>query len=109
MKWQSIQMANFKCEVNPLHRTFIAKINDKPYMEGHHVIPISMQTDYSSNIDVHANIMCLCPTCHRLLHYGRDDNRVDLLNYIYDQRHNRLEHCGIEVTKKDFVESIIAR
>lgn len=108
MKWQSIQMANFKCEVSPNHKTFIAKINNQPYMEGHHVIPISMQSDYENNLDVHANIMCLCPICHRLLHYGKDDERVKLLNHIYDERHRRLEYCGIEVGKKDFVESIIA-
>ena len=35
--------ANFKCELNPAHQTFINKKTGNPYMEAHHLIPMSKQ------------------------------------------------------------------
>ena len=39
------------------------------------LIPMKKQQTFSTSLDVYANVVCLCPVCHRLLHYGLDDNK----------------------------------
>jgi len=65
----AIIQANFKCEVDKTHTTFLTK-SGKPYVEGHHLIPVSAQGDFKVSIDVPSNIVSLCPNCHRQLHFG---------------------------------------
>ena len=67
---QSIESAKYECEINSKHKTFTAKSTGMPYMEGHHMLPMKYQDRFKSSLDVYANIICLCPICHRLLHYG---------------------------------------
>lgn len=104
LKWQVIQLAHYKCEIDNEHKTFIAKSNNMPYMEGHHIIPMRRQTDYENSLDIYANIMCLCPVCHRMLHYGKDEQKADVLEHIYKERHKRMEKCGISINKNHFID-----
>lgn len=73
-------------------------------MESHHAIPINQQKHFNCSLDVYANIVCLSPICHRLLHYGINN---DKLNQIYDERTDRLVHSGIKLSKSEFVEIAI--
>ncbi len=100
---QVIEMAEHKCELNAGHETFIARTDKKPYMEGHHVIPMRHQQDFINSLDVYANVLCLCPTCHRLLHHGFDSDRKRVLDYIYGVRQHRLDASGINVSRNDFL------
>ncbi|MEG0664633.1 MAG: hypothetical protein RR483_06005, partial [Clostridia bacterium] len=50
----------YKCEINPEHETF--HNGRHPYMEGHHLIPMSQQDFYTFSLDVPPNIISLCPT-----------------------------------------------
>lgn len=104
IKNQIIIAANYKCEINPKHTTFISKVTEQQYMEGHHIIPIKHQNCFSNSLDIYANVICLCPICHRLLHFGKDNQRKDLLSNIYSVRQNRLYKGGIEITKSDLIE-----
>jgi 5-methylcytosine-specific restriction protein A len=70
IKIQTIESARYQCEINLEHYTFIARSTGHPYMEGHHVLPMKYQDKFDKSLDVYANIVCLCPICHRLLHYG---------------------------------------
>lgn len=90
IKVQTLEAAEYKCEINPKHNTFIAKNTGKRYMEGHHVLPMYRQDKFDKCIDVYANLICLCPICHRLLHYGLDSEKKVLLNQIYESRIDRL-------------------
>lgn len=107
IKVQSIESAGYKCEVNPEHHTFTAKSSGYPYMEGHHALPMQLQGKFDTSLDVYANIVCLCPICHRLLHYGVDSEKIDVVNRIYYDRADRLASSGIKISKTDFERLVI--
>ena len=105
---QAIEGAPHYCEHNSEHHTFIARSTEKPYMEGHHLIPLKFQLEFDLSIDVYANVVCLCPTCHRLMHLGRDCERTYMAEAFYESRSDRLAKSGIDLSKKDFLELVIA-
>lgn len=102
LKGQVIESAGYQCEIDLNHLTFTAKSTKHPYMEGHHVLPLKYQDKFSSSLDVYANIVCLCPICHRLLHYGVASEKQYALNKIYADRSQRLATSGIRISKSDF-------
>lgn len=104
IKKQSIEMANYTCEIDSKHETFITESTRKQYMEGHHAIPMKNQGDFSVSLDIYANIVCLCPICHKLLHYGLKDDRKSVLNRIYAERAERLKQSGIILSRDEFLE-----
>lgn len=106
IKMQSIESAGYRCEINQKHETFTAKNTGKPYMEGHHALPMKLQDKFINSLDVYANVICLCPTCHRLLHYGVESEKKNVIDKIYYDRADRLAVCGIKIGKKEF-ESLI--
>lgn len=57
--------AQYKCE--QCGEVGFAKDNGTPYVEVHHLIPLSEGGD-----DTIENAAALCATCHRRLHFGRD-------------------------------------
>ena len=101
---QALGFAGYHCELNSDHQTFINRYTSRPYMEGHHLIPLKLQLDFEYSLDVYANIVCLCPLCHCKLHYGLDDEREQLLGKVYDARINRLDKSGIFVYRDKFME-----
>ena len=107
IKKQSIEMANYTCEVDSVHDTFIAESTQQRYMEGHHAIPMKNQGSFSVSLDVYANIVCLCPVCHRLLHYGLRSDKESVLNRIYAERADRLKQSGIILSKEEFLDRAI--
>ncbi len=104
---QAIDGAHHMCEHNHEHLTFTAKSTGKAYMEGHHLIPLKYQNRFNCGIDVYANIVCLCPVCHRLLHFGADKEKIYAAEKLYDERKDRLVHSGIDISKKDFLELVV--
>lgn len=101
---QVLEGANYYCEHNNDHQTFISKSTNKPYMEGHHLIPLKHQEAFDNSIDVYANIVCLCPVCHRLLHHGLINERTYVAEELFDQRSSRLIASGIDLSKKEFLK-----
>lgn len=95
---------SWKCEIDSGHRTFVAASTGKPYIEGHHIIPLSRQPDFSSSLDCYANIIILCPVCHRLLHYGRLEEKDSLLHSLYEERSERYRNSGLDLSWGDFRE-----
>ena len=61
-----INRANGKCELCNQLAAFI-DINDNPYFEVHHIIQLSQ-----GGSDTIANTVCVCPNCHKELHYGKE-------------------------------------
>lgn len=104
LRRQALAFAHYTCELYPDHVTFLAQSTYRPYMEGHHIIPMSMQASFDHSLDVYANIICLCPICHRKIHLGIKEDRKDMLKEIYDQRGGRFEKSGLMVTENEFVE-----
>lgn len=87
--------ANYQCEYNNNHISFIRKIDDLPYMEAHHLIPMSQQNNFNVSIDVEENIVSLCSNCHNEIHYGKDAEK--LIITLYNQRKELLKRKGIEL------------
>ena len=102
IKIQSIESAGYLCEIDTRHKTFTAKTTGYQYMEGHHILPMKMQDKFTKSLDVYANIICVCPICHRLLHYGIDKDKEILLEKIYFDRAERLAISGLPIAKEDF-------
>ena len=100
---QVLQSDKYLCEVDPKHKTFIACRNDQPYLEGHHLIPLARQKEFKVSLDVYANIIGLCPNCHRQLHFGKQDEIRDILKPIYTARADRFHNSGIILSKGEFL------
>lgn len=102
IKMQTIESAGYQCEIDSGHMTFTAKSTGHPYMEGHHAVPMKFQSKFSRSLDVYANVICLCPICHRLLHYGIEVEKRNVIDKIYYDRADRLAASGIQISKDDF-------
>jgi 5-methylcytosine-specific restriction enzyme A len=79
----ALSNANFKCELDTSHPTFISSAKGLPYVEAHHLVPMGQQAQYPFSLDVTANIVALCPFCHKLLHHAKPkDKRTHLLKLL---------------------------
>ena len=95
----ALSRGNYLCEYNDEHRTFIARSNGKQYMEAHHIIPFN-QAEYiynkhKVNIDCVENIVSLCPICHRAVHLGEFDTKLNILKKLYDMRIDAIHSIGL--------------
>lgn len=104
--YQVFKATDFHCEINSEHDSFISEKYHKMYVEGHHIIPISMQSEFDKSIDVYANLMALCPICHRQLHYGLPSDKKRILTNIYEQRADRYKDSGFSFGEKEFLEIV---
>lgn len=98
----ALARANFCCEFNPEHETFIRKNSDKNYTEAHHLVPLEYQENFQYSLDVEANIVSLCSNCHNKIHYGKDTK--ELIQKLYETRKNELEKCGIKISLEELLE-----
>lgn len=96
--------ADFSCEFEPSHHDFISATTNRNYVEGHHLIPIQFQREFSVSIDVEANIVSLCVTCHKKLHHGRFEDKMKILKKLYEDRNERLKKCGVDIKLQQLYE-----
>lgn len=87
--------AQYLCEINKSHKTFISQRTNLPYSESHHFIPMKFQDDFLFPLDCTENIISLCPTCHRGFHHGITTHKKELIEKIYDTR-RAINNFGIE-------------
>lgn len=97
----ALKIAKYQCELGSGHRTFL-KMNGKPYMESHHLIPMSAAVEFENSLDVEQNIVCLCSTCHNEIHYGKE--RDALIGRLFRKRCEMLEKMGIEIELEELVK-----
>lgn len=79
------------------------KTIQESYNGGHHALPMSLQDQFSVSLDVYSNIICLCPLCHRKIHYGMENEKKIMLDSIYAKRSSRLAKSGIRMSQDEFV------
>lgn len=96
--------AKYLCEIDPHHNTFISAATGKSYVEGHHLVPMSVQAKFENSLDVVENIISLCPTCHRSIHLAEAATRVKLLMDIYGKRQQKLVGKGINISLGDLLK-----
>ena len=94
--------ANYKCEFDPEHPTFIRRGSNKPYTEPHHLIPMAFSDEFDVSLDREQNIVSLCSNCHNEIHYGRDA-RV-LIEKLYEDRKELLRSAGIVISLKELLK-----
>ncbi len=104
LRIQTLVSADYKCEIDTQHDTFIAEKTRKPYMESHHAIPLSRQPHFENSLDVYANLVCLCPICHRKIHYGIQTEREAMIKHLYHNRAERLANSGIRLSQLEFIQ-----
>ena len=69
----------------------------------HHIIPINAQEDFPNvNIDIPENVVCLCPSCHREIHNGRDSK--EMMIKLFDSRKDILIAKGISLNIEKMCE-----
>lgn len=95
---KSLELADFLCEIDKNHSTFISKSSKKQYVEAHHLIPLKFQDEFLYNLDVPANIISLCPNCHRKMHFGNNTDIDKMSEKLFKKRQNELKKYGIEIT-----------
>lgn len=95
----ALRLASFKCEVDSEHQTFISNAKDKPYVEAHHLIPFGNQSEYEFSLDVTANIVALCPNCHRRLHHGKKVDKAKEISTLFAQRRDKLLEKELKITE----------
>lgn len=78
--------ANYTCEINPDHNTFLAERTRRPYMEAHHYIPMCFQHLFDYPLDNVDNVTSLCPTCHRGIHHAVTNTKLELISDLYRKR-----------------------
>lgn len=101
----AVEDAGYKCEVDPEHTSFYSKATGKPFMEAHHLIPMKLQGQMKYSLDKRANIVCLCPNCHRLLHHGIDEERAPILKKLFYLRRQALEDLKLYITLPELNKS----
>lgn len=99
---RALNLVGHVCELNCTHELFFRKDGECYYTEGHHLIPLRYQNEFEYSLDVEANIVSLCPACHRLLHYGQGyENKI---RELLKKRKNRLEQCNIRISEERLLE-----
>lgn len=89
----ALLLAGYKCEMDPDHSSFLCRNGQHPYMEPHHLIPISMTDRFDVSLDREQNIICLCSTCHNRIHYGTQEDIRQMLSVLFRSRADKL--CSI--------------
>jgi hypothetical protein len=102
---KALKRANYDCEIDNGHPSFMRKTNGTKYTEPHHLVPMSEQDRYENSLDVQANIISLCSNCHNELHYGQ--NPEPLLRKLYTNRKEELEAAGISISFEDLIKLYI--
>lgn len=90
----------YKCQINPKHKTFIAK-NGHNFMEKHHLIPMKFYDKFVYDLDTISNIVSICPTCHRLLHFGNKKDASNFLKILWTQRNSKMNQANIGLSFND--------
>ncbi|MCJ8191379.1 HNH endonuclease [Sphingomicrobium aestuariivivum] len=104
----AIRQAGFRCEAEvdgERHATFTSAVSGEPFVEAHHLVPLSTQASHDPTLDSQANIVALCPTCHRKLHHAATHERLELLLRLFGARSAKLQALGLKITQADLVEA----
>lgn len=96
----ALAKANFKCELDASHTTFVSSAKNLPYVEAHHFVPMGQQLNYPFSLDVTANIVALCPLCHKLLHHAKPKDKRQHLLKLLALRQEKLQEKGIAVSSE---------
>lgn len=88
--------AGYKCQYNSAHKTF-KNPGGIGYVEVHHLIPLSKYRKFPDDqLDCMANIVVLCPNCHRAVHHGNNEEKHKRLEKLHELKKAELKKAGFE-------------
>jgi 5-methylcytosine-specific restriction protein A len=91
----AFKRAHYKCEVEPGIPLFIAGRTGRPYLEPHHLVPLSMQKEFRLSLDHTDNIYALSPHHHRRIHLGTPPDGREVIHRLLDRRKRVLTRFGV--------------
>lgn len=95
----ALYLADYQCEIDATHETFISKATKRNFTEAHHLVPLAQHINFLEvDLDRSANIVSLCPNCHRKIHNSEDKEQLQMVNTLLKKKKDKLEQVGIEVT-----------
>lgn len=94
---EALENANFKCELDDTHITFIAQATGNNFVEAHHLIAMKYQGEFENSLDVPGNIISLCPNCHSFLHYASQEDIKEAIALLYSKRKSQLKNFDIHI------------
>jgi len=103
-----LKNANYKCQIDSSHETFLTNRNVQ-YMEGHHLIPCTIinaklfKLKVNVNIDCVENIVCVCPTCHRAVHFGNWKTKENIIKILFRLQKEKLMGIGINIDENELL------
>jgi len=97
----------YKCLIDLNHVTFKTSAGVW-YMEGHHLIPCTVDNsekfNSTSKLDREENIVCICPNCHRAIHYGDENIKKTLIAKLHKSQLSQLTSAGLGVSLDELQE-----
>lgn len=100
---EAISRNKYRCAVDGEHPTFIKKDGAR-YMEVHHLIPLEWQSEFENKLDTRANLVPLCPLCHKLIHHGRIEDISPIITLLYEERRDALKESGLELSLEKLIK-----
>ena len=92
--------SGYKCLCDDSHTTFLTSKGEQ-YMEGHHLIPCTVKNSNffkeKSKLDREENIVSICPTCHRAIHFGNDLIKRELVEKLYYKQRAKLQSVKLDI------------
>lgn len=110
----ALRKSSDTCEIATLkgeeHSTFLARSTNRDYAEVHHLVPMHAQENDSFvhenkliSLDQIPNLIVLCPTCHRKIHYGRDEDVKPDLELLFEGREEALRKHNLNIEKEQLL------
>lgn len=87
LREEVLKKSNYTCELCKKTNTFQDK-ESKWYFEAHHVIPYNPtnQKLFNVTLDHLSNLVCLCPECHRKVHFSELTEQIKSLEALLNRK-----------------------
>lgn len=84
LRQEIINESNGQCYFNCTNESFLNN-NKQAYLEVHHCIPLSVAKKLEIKGDFKENLIAVCPTCHRRIHYEDNESstKQEMMEKIY--------------------------
>lgn len=97
-------MAGYECEYDATLKTFTNRSTGNNFTEAHHLIPVSYYNQFDYDIDVPENIVALNPTIHRQIYHGLDEDKMIILEKLFDKRQKKLRSVNLDISLDELKE-----
>lgn len=97
-----LKRAEYLCDCHNLKHFYFESVEKHNYVEAHHIIPMNRQAEYylehGINLDIIDNVIPLCPNCHKKIHLGSRNARLNILSEIFIKHNLTLKKINENLT-----------